>query len=100
MLSLVALASHAQLVGIPGAGGTINPQTGQFYPNAGDAGVVNPQTGQYHPYVDSRSNGAVSRRHQPDLPQGTVVIDGATGQRYIDVGNGYVNQSTGRFVPK
>jgi len=34
------------------------------------------------------------------LPPGKVVIDGATGQRYIDVGNGYVNPSTGRSVPK
>ena len=70
MLSFVALASQAQLVGIPGASGAINPQAGQFYPNAGAGSVVNPQTGQYHPYDDSKSNGAANRRYQPDLPQG------------------------------
>jgi hypothetical protein len=66
-LSAIALVSNAQLVGVPGARGAINPQTGQFYPNVG-RGVINPESGQYYPYIGSRSRATSSVPYELLLP--------------------------------
>lgn len=98
--SIAVGLAQAQIVGVPGAGGAVDVQTGQFFPSAGPGLVVNPQNGQVAPYLGvPQQTQTLQPQPQPQY-HGGVAIDPRSGQVYTDVGDGYVDPQTGQFVPK